>query len=71
MMRIAIDLQAAQCNSRFRGIGPYSLTFTKALKRNATARHQIFVVFNGAFPDFILKIREGLRGIHDQEHIKV
>lgn len=55
-MRIAIDLQAAQCNSRFRGIGPYSLTFTKALIRNATARHQIFVVFNGAFPDFILKI---------------
>lgn len=71
MMRIAIDLQAAQSNSRFRGIGRYSLAFTKALIRNASTRHQIFVVLNGAFPDSILKIREELRGVLDQEHIKV
>lgn len=70
-MCIAIDLQAAQSNSRFRGIEHYSLAFTKALVRNATTRYQIFAVFNGAFPDSILKIREELRGIHDQEHIKV
>ncbi len=71
MMRIAIDLQAAQSNSRFRGIGRYSLAFTKALIRNASTQHQIFVVLNGGFPESILKIREELRGILDQEYIKV
>lgn len=34
-MRIVIDLQGAQSESRFRGIGRYSLSLAQAMARNA------------------------------------
>jgi hypothetical protein len=37
MMRIVIDMQGAQTESRFRGIGRYTMSFSQAVAR---ASHQ-------------------------------
>jgi len=36
-MRIVIDMQGAQTESRFRGIGRYTLAFAQAVVRNRGA----------------------------------
>ena len=45
-MRILIDLQGAQTESRFRGIGRYSLALVLAIIRNA-GQHEIWILLNG------------------------
>ena len=69
-MRIVIDLQGAQSESRFRGIGRYSLSLTKAILRNK-GDHQIIVALNGMFTDTIEPIRTALDGLIAQEDIRV
>ena len=61
-MRIVIDLQGAQTNSRFRGIGRYTLSFTKALIRN-NSEHEFLLALNGLFPHTIQAIRDEFTGI--------
>lgn len=56
-MRIVIDLQGAQTKSRFRGIGRYTLSFTKALIRS-NQQHEFLLVLNGFFPQTIESIRD-------------
>ena len=51
-MRIVIDLQGAQSESRFRGIGRYSLSLTQAILRHGVG-HEIIIALNGMFPDTI------------------
>ncbi|EHL32852.1 glycosyltransferase family protein [Legionella drancourtii] len=48
-MRIVIDLQGAQTESRNRGIGRYSTALTQAIVRNAK-EHEIFIVVNLQLP---------------------
>lgn len=48
-MRIVIDLQGAQTESRNRGIGRYSIALTQAIIRNAK-EHEIFIVVNLQLP---------------------
>lgn len=48
-MRIVLDLQACQGESRQRGIGRYALALAKAMLRCAADRHEIWVIANGAF----------------------
>lgn len=69
-MRIAIDLQGAQTNSRFRGIGRYSLSLALAMARNR-GTHEILLVLNGLLPDTIEPIRAAFDGILPQENIHV
>lgn len=69
-MRIVIDLQGAQTESRFRGIGRYSLSLAKAIIRNA-GDHEIWLVLNGAFPESVLAFREEFEGMVSQERIRV
>lgn len=69
-MKIIIDLQAAQSNSRLHGIGRYSLSFSKAVARHA-GRHEIWLVLNGCFPNEIEKIRKNFNNLIPPEHIKV
>jgi len=69
-VRIVIDLQGAQTNSRFRGIGRYSLSLTKAIVRNR-GEHEILIAINGLFPDSIEFIRDSFNGLLPQENIKV
>jgi glycosyltransferase involved in cell wall biosynthesis len=45
-MRIVIDLQGAQTESRFHGIGRYSLDFALAVARNPRG-HEIWLLING------------------------
>jgi len=72
-MRIVIDLQGAQSESRFRGIGRYTLSFTKALIEASNSdyghKHEFHLVLNGALIDSVENIRETFRGILSQEQI--
>lgn len=69
-MRIVIDLQGAQNESRFRGIGRYSLALTQAIARNA-GNHEILVALNGGFADTIEPLRAALDGFVLQDNIRV
>ena len=68
-MRIVIDLQGAQTESRFRGIGRYSMSLASAMARNA-GDHEIWVAVNGAFPDGIGDIRASLEGLVPAHRIR-
>ena len=69
-MRIVIDLQSAQTESRFRGIGRYSMSLAKAMVRNRGV-HEIVIALNGLFPATIEPIRAEFDGLLPQENIRV
>ena len=69
-MRILIDLQGAQCDSRFRGIGRYSLSLALAMARNPGG-HEIWLALNAAFPQSILDLRHAFSGWIPSERIRV
>ncbi len=68
-MRVLIDLQGCQTESRFRGIGRYSLSLAQAMARNA-GEHEIWVAVNASFPEGIEEIRAGLQGLVAPERIR-
>lgn len=67
-MRIVIDMQGMQTQSRYRGIGRYSLGLTEAMLRQA-GEHEIWLVLNGNYPDTIAQIRATFENMLPQEHI--
>jgi glycosyltransferase involved in cell wall biosynthesis len=69
-MRIVIDLQGAQCESRHRGIGRYSLALAQAMVRNR-GNHEVFIVLSGLFPDTIEPIRAAFEGLLTSKNIRV
>jgi glycosyltransferase involved in cell wall biosynthesis len=69
-MRIVIDMQGAQTESRFRGIGRYSLSLAKAIVRNR-GEHEIILALNGLFPETIEPIRAAFDDILPQGNIRV
>lgn len=69
-MRIVIDMQGAQTESRFRGIGRYTLSFALAVVRNR-GEHEVFLALSGLFPDTIEPIRAAFDGLLPQEYIRV
>jgi glycosyltransferase involved in cell wall biosynthesis len=69
-MRIVMDMQGAQTESRFRGIGRYTLSLALSIARNA-GDHEIYLVLNAAFPERILDIRHAFEGLIPQERIRV
>jgi len=69
-MRIVIDMQGAQSQSKTRGIGRYSLSFALAIAKNA-GEHEIWLALNGALPESILSIRHAFEGLIPQERIRV
>jgi len=69
-MRIVIDLQGAQCDSRTRGIGRYSLSLALAMARNA-GRHDVWLALNSAFPDSIFELRRAFEGLVPANQIRV
>jgi glycosyltransferase involved in cell wall biosynthesis len=50
-VRIVIDLQGAQTDTRFHGIGRYSVDFSLALTEIAAADHEVWLLVNTAYPD--------------------
>ena len=69
-MRIVIDMQGAQTESRFRGIGRYTMFFTQAIVRNR-GEHEVILALSGLFPDTIESIRAAFDGQLPQECIRV
>lgn len=69
-MRIVIDLQGAQSESRFRGIGRYSMSLAQAMVRNA-GEHEIWLALNSRLPDSISDIRTAFAGLIPQERIRI
>jgi len=69
-VRIVLDLQGAQTESRFRGIGRYTFFLTQAITRQA-GEHEIILALNGLFPDTIEPVRAAFDGLVPQENIRV
>lgn len=69
-MRIVIDMQGAQTESRFRGIGRYSSALALAVARNAGG-HEVWLALNAAFPESLAGIRRAFAGIIPQERLRV
>lgn len=55
-MRIVIDLQGAQTESRYRGIGRYTIALTKEIIKQGV-EHEIILVLNDSFPETIMPLR--------------
>lgn len=69
-MRIVIDMQGAQTESRFRGIGRYSLSLAQGIVRNR-GEHEVYLLLNGMLSDSIESIRTAFIGLLPQSHIRV
>ena len=69
-MRIVIDMQGAQTESRLRGIGRYTLSLVKSLVRNR-GDHEIILALSGLLPDTIIPIRTEFDGLVPQNNICV
>lgn len=69
-MRIVIDMQGAQTDSRFRGIGRYTLSLTQAIVRNR-GEHEIILALSGLFPDTIEPLRIAFDELLPPENIRV
>lgn len=69
-MRIVLDLQGAQTESRYRGIGRYSLSLALGIVRNK-GPHEIKVLLNGQFPETVEPIRGAFHGLIPQDNIHV
>ncbi|MCA0012520.1 glycosyltransferase [Mesorhizobium sp. B292B1B] len=69
-MRIALDLQGAQTESRFRGIGRYTISLAEAIYRNRGA-HEVCFVLNGNMPESVDLIFSTLGNVvpHHSFHI--
>ena len=63
-------MQGAQTESRFRGIGRYTMSLTRAIIRNK-GEHEIILALNGLFPDTIEPIRAAFDGLLSQENIRI
>jgi glycosyltransferase involved in cell wall biosynthesis/predicted SAM-dependent methyltransferase len=63
-------MQGAQTESRFRGIGRYTLSLAQNMVRNR-GEHEIILVVSGLFPSTIEFIRAAFDGLLPQENIRV
>lgn len=69
-MRIVIDMQGAQTESRFRGIGRYTVALAQGIVRNR-GKHEVILALSGLFPDTIEPIRAEFDSLLPQESIRV
>lgn len=69
-MRLVIDLQGAQSESRYRGIGRYSLSLARAIAENR-GDHEIIVALSGLFPDSIKPLKSIFKEVIPEENIRV
>lgn len=69
-MRIVIDMQGAQAESRFCGNGLYTLSLAQAIVSNRGG-HEFILALSGLFPDTIEPIRAAFDSMLSQENIRV
>lgn len=69
-MRIVIDLQGAQSDSRYRGIGRYTLALALEMVRQR-GEHEILIVLSGLFPETIIPIQDAFKDLLPIDNILV
>jgi glycosyltransferase involved in cell wall biosynthesis len=69
-MRILLDLQGAQGESRLRGIGRYSMSLALNVAKHPRG-HDVHLLLNGAFPESIDGIRQMFAGLVPRGNIHV
>ncbi len=69
-MRIVIDMQGAQSESRTRGIGRYSMSIALAIARQA-GEHEVWLVLNGQLTKNTHEIRQAFVGLVQPERIRI
>ena len=69
-MRLVIDLQGAQSDSRDRGIGRYSRALAMAMAESAGA-HEILVALNGSFRDATEDLRDAFAAVLPSSQLRV
>lgn len=69
-MRIVLDMQGAQTQSRLRGIGRYTLAFARAVVEEC-GDHEVHLVLNGLLNDSIESVREAFEDILPADRIHV
>lgn len=67
-IRYIVDLQGAQSESRFRGIGRYSLELARAMAQTA-GDHEMWVALSSAFLSTIESVRSAFDGLLPQDRI--
>jgi len=69
-MRIIIDFQGAQADSRYRGIGQYAKALINAIVKENTD-HEIYLVLNGAFSESVVAIEAEYAHLLTSTHIHI
>lgn len=69
-MRIVIDMQGAQTESRFHGIGRYTLSLVQAIVRHR-GNHEVLLALSGLLPDTVQSIRATFSSLLPQANILV
>lgn len=69
-MKIVVDLQGAQTESQYRGIGRYSLALAQAMARQSRG-HDIWLALNALLPETVEPIRAAFDCLIPQEQIVV
>lgn len=67
-MRILIDLQGCQSESRFRGIGRYSLALTEAIIRNR-GHHTVMLLLNGLLVNGLSELLDQFKNVISKDDI--
>jgi glycosyltransferase involved in cell wall biosynthesis len=67
-MRIVLDMQGAQTDSRFRGIGRYSTALAQAIVRQA-GKHDVWLAANGGFAEGVADLEAAFAGLLAPERI--
>lgn len=70
-MRLVIDMQGAQSDSRFRGIGRYTISIVQALLRRTAPHHNVLLAVNAQMPEGVWSIRRAFDGLLSPEQIRV
>jgi len=69
-MRIVIDMQGIQTQSRLRGIGRYTFSFVKEMIKSHK-KHEFILVLNGEFSETVESIRTDFDEVLQQNNIRV
>jgi glycosyltransferase involved in cell wall biosynthesis len=69
-MRIVLDLQGAQSDSRFRGIGRYSTALAQAIARGAK-QHEVWLALSGRYPESAANLSEEFANLIPRERIQL
>lgn len=69
-MRVVIDMQGAQTESRFRGIGGYTKSLVRSLLLEGGG-YEYILVMNGRFPESIDALRNEFHGLISPQNIKI